>query len=48
MNPTAFESEAPRPMPAGTVVLAVIAPFISVAVMAAPLLFDTLRHAVGL
>ncbi len=45
---TAFDSEPPRGMPTATVALAVLAPFLSVGLMAAPLLFDAVRHAIGL
>jgi hypothetical protein len=38
----------PRRTPIGTMILAVIAPFATIGVMAAPLILDALRHATGL
>lgn len=43
-----METEEPASLPAGTLLLAVLAPFTSVIILAAPLLIDAARHAVSL
>jgi hypothetical protein len=45
---TETEVEVLSTRPLGTMVMAVFAPFVAIALMAAPLAIDALRHSLGL